>query len=268
MVATAALAVAAGAFVIYEPNPAEGAPSVLVSVDRSLWNRLGFNRFTYIATLREAGLRTIVREFPADVEAAASASLPPGVSGLVLTGGGDVAAGRYGGNPHTSLDVDPARDAFEIAVLTQAQSRNLPVLGLCRGAQLLNVFRGGTLGQFRDDEDRYARHRNALVGHAVELDPGSLLADIYGRSTIPEITTWHGQYVAMPGAGLRIVGRAPDGTPEAIETTDPRDRFVVGVQWHAEVPPWDELQSRLFEAFARAVTASRQASTKAVNRRR
>lgn len=266
--AAAALAVAAAAFVVYETNPPEGAPAVLVSVDRSLWNRLGFNRFTYVATLRRAGLRTVVRAYPDDLEAARSASLPAGIAGLVLTGGGDVAAERYGGDPRTSLDVDPARDAFEIALLEQAKSNGLPVLGLCRGAQLLNVFRGGTLGQFRDDEVRYARHRNAFVGHAVEFEPESFLAEIFGRNAIPDITTWHGQYVATPGEGLRVVGRAPDGTPEAIETTDPRDRFVVGVQWHAEVPPWDDLQSRLFEAYARAVTASRQASTKAANSRR
>ncbi|MDX1482147.1 MAG: gamma-glutamyl-gamma-aminobutyrate hydrolase family protein [Woeseiaceae bacterium] len=264
----ATLAVAAGAIVVYEPNPPESAPSVLVSVDRSLWNRLGLNRFTYVATLRRAGLRTVLRAYPDDVEAAGSASLPVGIAGLVLTGGGDVAAERYGGDPETSLDVEPARDAFELALLAQAQREELPVLGLCRGAQLLNVYRGGTLGQFRDDTDRYARHRNAFVGHAVEFEPDSFVAEIYDRSTIPEITTWHGQYVAIPGDGLRIVGRAPDGTPEAIETTDPRDRFVVGVQWHAEVPPWDDLQSRLFEAYARAVTDARQASTKAANNRR
>lgn len=258
---------AAAAFV-YEPNPSGDAPVVLVSVDRSLWNRLGLNRLTYVATLRRAGLRTSVREFPADVDKTQTVELPADIAGVVLTGGGDVAAERYGSNPATSFDVKPARDAFELALLDQARRRGLPVLALCRGAQLLNVFRGGTLGQFRDDEARFARHRNALQGHAVELEPGSRLAAIYAATNIPEVTTWHGQHVETPGEGVAIVGHAPDGTPEAIEIGESGGRFVVGVQWHAEVPPWDALQSRLFEAYARAVIASRQAVTKAENSRR
>jgi putative glutamine amidotransferase len=255
---------------LYEPNPKAGAPAVLVSVDRSLWNRVGLNRFTYIRHLRRSGLRTIELPFPVtpavelDDEARA---LVAAADGLVLTGGGDVAAARYGGDPSVTRGVEPARDRFELGLLAAAEYAGLPVLGLCRGAQLLNVFRGGTLGDFRDDASRYGRHLHVFGRHPVRLVEGSRLGAIYGTNRLDDVTTWHGQHVALPGEGVEIVARSPDGTPEAIEQTGgPDGRFVLGVQWHAEVPPWDRRQARLFDAYADAVR--RHASTKHANRAR
>jgi putative glutamine amidotransferase len=85
------------------------------------------------------------------------------------------------------------------------------------------------------------------------LEPGSQLAGIYGTNRLDRITTWHGQYVGEPGAGVRITAFAPDGTPEGFEV--PASNFLVGVQWHAEMPPWDRQQDALFEAFADALQA-------------
>jgi len=266
-----ALTVAASLAVLYEPNPEGAVPAAVVSVDRSLWNRVGLNRFTYIRHLRRSGIRTIELAFPitaADELGAEARALVAAADGLVLTGGGDVSAARYGGDPSVTRGVEPARDSFELGLLAAAEDAGLPVLGLCRGAQLLNVFRGGTLGDFRDDASRYARHHHIFGQHPLQLTEGSRLAAIYGTDRLDDVTTWHGQHVARPGQGVEIVARSPDGTPEAIEDTTggPDGRFVLGVQWHAEVPPWDRRQARLFDAYADAVR--RHVSTKLANRRR
>ena len=229
----------------YVPNPGDGAARALVSVDRQLWNGLGLNRLTYVRKLRLAGLQTVLVEFPKD--GGLPAAVLDDVDGLVLTGGGDVAAARYGGDAAVTLGVKPARDAFEFALLEAAQQAALPVLGLCRGAQLINVHLGGTLGDFRD-EPRFRTHRNVLEGHAVAIEPDSRLAALYGTRHLEEVTTWHGQHVDRPGRNVVITAFSPDGIPEAIETED--GWFVVGVQWHAEMPPWDEQQDRLFTGFA------------------
>ena len=249
---SAAVGIAALFVLFYVPNPGEAAPRVLVSVDRTLWNTLGLNRLTYVRKLRLAGLHTVLVEFTED------GALPEGlldeIDGLLLTGGGDVAAERYGGDPAVTIGVKPARDAFELALAEAAEKASLPVLGLCRGAQLLNVYLGGTLGDFRD-EPRFAIHRNAFEGHAVTIEPGNRLAAIYGTDRLDEVTTWHGQYVDVPGRGVVITAFSPDGIPEAMEVAG--DRFVLGVQWHAEMPPWDAQQERLFEGFAEAVRGAR-----------
>lgn len=252
----AAIPIFAGIY--YEPDPGPDAPRVLVSVDRTVWNSLGLNRFTYVRQLRRAGLRPVLVRFTED------GSLPvdllkASVAGLVLTGGGDVAAARYDGDPDVTRDVKPARDAFELALLEAAWKRSLPVLGLCRGAQLMNVWLGGTLGDFRDDAGRYAVHHSATSGHAVRFEAGSELARIYGATVIHDVTTWHGQHVDRPGRGVDITGYSPDGVPEAFEV--PGHPFAIGVQWHAEMPPWDERQDALFDAYAAAVRSA-QAATK------
>ena len=250
--AAAVLAVLALFAVYYVPDPGAGAPRVLVSIDRTLWNSAGLNRLTYVRKLRLAGLSPVLAEFPED--GGLSPDLFSDIDGLVLTGGGDVAAAEYGGDAAVTLNVKPARDAFELALLEVAEAQSLPILGLCRGAQLMNVYRGGTLGDFRD-EPRFGLHRNMLEGHPVTIEPGSRLAAIYGTGRLDEVTTWHGQHVAEPGRGVVITAYSPDGIPEAIEME--HAPFMLGVQWHAEMPPWDEQQERLFVAFAEAVRAAR-----------
>ncbi|HSM30368.1 MAG TPA: gamma-glutamyl-gamma-aminobutyrate hydrolase family protein, partial [Woeseiaceae bacterium] len=246
--AAAVLALLALFAVYYVPDPGNGAPRVLVAVDRSLWNSIGLNQLTYVRKLRLAGLSPVLVEFTENGEL--SPTLFDDIGGLVLTGGGDVAAAEYGGDPAVMRDVNLARDAFELALLEEAESRSLPILGLCRGAQLMNVHRGGTLGDFRD-EPRFGIHRNALEGHAVLIEAGSRLAAIYGTLRLDEVTTWHGQHVAVTGRGIVVTAHSPDGIAEAIEVEEAP--FMLGVQWHAEMPPWDEQQERLFIAFADAV---------------
>ncbi|MDX1499671.1 MAG: gamma-glutamyl-gamma-aminobutyrate hydrolase family protein [Woeseiaceae bacterium] len=249
------------------PVPAADAPRVLVSVDRTLWNRLGINRLTWVRTLRNAGVRPVLVDFSRQPPGAgAAAAWLDEVDGLILSGGGDVAPMRYGDAAIRAEDVSAERDAFELALLAAAEARGMPILGVCRGAQLINVYRGGTLGDFRADGDRYDRHHRLPPGHAVTFEPDSRLAEIFGTQKLDSVVTWHGQHVAEPGAGVSITGRAPDGTPEAIEVHTGSRFGMLGVQWHAEIAPWDGHQQRLFDAFAAGV--ERHARTKAANSRR
>lgn len=233
----------------YEPDPGEGAPRILVSVDRTVWNRVGLNRWTYVRALRKAGMRPVLIDFsslPLDPDAI---DWLDDIDGLLLSGGGDVAAEHYGGDESISRDVNPARDDFELQLLASADRREMPVLGLCRGAQLLNVHRGGTLGDFREDSARYRRHKRAWGGHPVTLDEDTRLAGIFADTELASVVTWHGQYVDQPGKDVRVTAYAPDGTPEAIEVATNDPFGMIGVQWHAEVLPWDGSQERLFDAF-------------------
>lgn len=236
----------------YEPDPGEDAPRILVSVDRTLWNRVGLNQWTYIRALRKAGMRPVLVDFTSTPDEDEAVDWLESIDGLLLSGGGDVAAQRYGGDETISRDVNPARDAFELQLLATAEQRDMPVLALCRGAQLLNVHRGGTLGDLRDDSPRFKRHKRAWGGHPVSIEEGSRLAEIFSATELASVVTWHGQFVAQPGTGVQITAYAADGTPEAIEVATDDPFGMIGVQWHAEVLPWDGNQQRLFSAFSTA----------------
>jgi putative glutamine amidotransferase len=184
-----------------------------------------------------------------------------GLDGLLLTGGGDVAASCFGEDPvPEAYGVDSGRDAWELALVAAAGVAGLPILGLCRGLQVLNVAAGGTLIQHLPvgtDDSHKQYERDCETVHPVEVDPGSLLAAISGQRAFG-VNTLHHQAVADVGAGLRPVAWAPDGVIEAAESVD--DRPLLGVQWHPELlthlPPHD----RLFTWLAQAA-ADRQGAT-------
>lgn len=164
---------------------------------------------------------------------------------MVLLGGGDVNPGRYGQVEHERLyGVDDALDGFEIAALRAALERDIPVLAICRGHQVLNVTLGGTLIQhipFADD------HRDVM--HTVELVEGSLVAAAMGTRT-PLVHSFHHQAIDRPGRGLTVTASAPDGTIEAVELAGAS--WVVGVQWHPEDTASDDPQNQgLFDELVR-----------------
>jgi putative glutamine amidotransferase len=160
------------------------------------------------------------------------------LDGLVLAGGADIDPASYGAQAHPeTLDTVPERDRFEIALVRAAIERELPVLGICRGMQLINVAYGGTLLQHLPE--RFGHHEHLRVpgtfdgaDHDVELLEGSLAAGAAGE-TRHATKSHHHQGVDRLGEGLRISGSSSmDGLPEAIEMPD--RRFVLGVQWHPE----------------------------------
>lgn len=150
----------------------------------------------------------------------------PTFSGLLLPGGGDISPSRYGQENVACRDMDPARDEYELYALSQAAAQGKPVLGICRGEQLINVFFGGTLRQDLPGHSRLEGRMDRL--HHVRTAP-SFLTPLYGTQLI--VNSAHHQAVDVLGEGLCPVQWAPDGTVEAFaHSTLP----VWGVQWHPE----------------------------------
>jgi putative glutamine amidotransferase len=173
------------------------------------------------------------------------------LDGLVIAGGADIDPASYGAQPHPeTLDTVPERDRFEIAMVRAAIERELPVLGICRGMQLINVAYGGTLLQHLPE--RFGHHEHLRVpgtfdgaDHDVDLVEGSLAARAAGE-THHATKSHHHQGVDRLGEGLQISGTsAMDGLPEAIEMPD--RRFVLGVQWHPEADETSRVVGALVE---------------------
>jgi putative glutamine amidotransferase len=187
------------------------------------------------------------------------------LDGVFITGGVDVDPTRYG-EPKTPLcgTTDPDRDAVEIALLKHAMNRNLPVLAVCRGIQILNVTLGGTLYQ-----DVSAQVPSALkhdyfptptqpsrkyLAHDIAVTSGTRLAHLLGDSRVP-VNSMHHQAIKDLAPSLVTTARAPDGIIEAVEGTD--TQFLVAVQWHPEeLTETHPGQARLFTAFADAASAA------------
>ncbi len=166
---------------------------------------------------------------PADV-----AEVVGRVDALVLTGGKDVEARRYGAAPHPSADEPrPERDAWEVALVRSAVEQGVPVLGVCRGMQVLNVALGGTLHQHLPDllgADDHRAGPGRFASNEVRTQPGTLVDRVFGGSA--QVACYHHQAVDRVAPGLEVSARAADGTVEAVEQKGPG--YVVGVQWHPE----------------------------------
>lgn len=204
------------------------------------------------AVLRAGGLPLVL---PYVDDLGAIARLLNKIDGLVVTGGAfDIGPEEYGESAGANLGVlKPARTKFERRLLELALARDVPVLGVCGGMQLLNVVRGGTLIQDLGTELAGAlpheqKHDSREPAHEVAVAPGSALAAITGAGTL-HVNTTHHQAVARLGHGLRTTGVAPDGVIEAIELDGAR--FCLGVQWHPELlesPEQDALYTALVAA--------------------
>jgi putative glutamine amidotransferase len=171
---------------------------------------------------------------------------------LVLTGGGDVDPALYGGSSEVGIDVDRARDDAEIAVIHAAQRAGVPLLGVCRGLQLLVVAYGGTL-----TGELGMSHVLPGVGHPVTTQPGSLTQRVLGDR--PAVSSLHHQAVADTGPCWRVSAWADDGVVEAAEWAGPEPWPVIAVQWHPELD--GDSGSALFEWLVRAtLPASRRSA--------
>jgi putative glutamine amidotransferase len=174
------------------------------------------------------------------------------VDGLILAGGADVDPASYGAEPHEETHgTVPERDVFELALAGRAMERDVPILGVCRGMQLMNVARGGTLLQHLPESHGHHEHRRAVgsfddADHDVRLAEGSLAHHAAGE-LVHATKSHHHQGVAEVGEGLEVTGWATiDDLPEAIE--DPTRRFALGVQWHPEADERSPMIAALVEA--------------------
>ena len=177
------------------------------------------------------------------------------LSGICIAGGPDIDPRSYGGESHPKLGpTEPELDRFELAVTWAARARCIPILAICRGAQVLNVALGGSLHlHLPDDAGGRVEHRRAgsdgpAASHEIRVERDSTLGQVLGSDRVT-VNSYHHQAARKLGRGLRAVAHADDGVIEAIELNGPD--WVVGVQWHAECMEAPE-QLALFEAFVDA----------------
>jgi putative glutamine amidotransferase len=177
------------------------------------------------------------------------------LDGLLFSGGSDLGPGMYGAEPHPETNgIRPQRDAGELALLTAALERDMPVLAVCRGSQVLNVALGGDLVQHLPEvvgDDKHKIVAGEFAEHEVGIDPGSRLGSLIGDRA--PVKSHHHQGFGRIGTGLHPVAEADDGTVEALE--DPGRRFAVGVLWHPEAGE----DARLFEELVRQAAEYRGA---------
>lgn len=206
----------------------------------------------YVRAIEAAGGLPVV--LPALDEENAG-SLLDQLSGVCMSGGPDLGPDAYGARPHPALGpTEPYVDRFELAAARRAWELGLPLLAICRGAQALNVARGGTLVQHLPDmAGAYLRHRQSepgdLTTHPVRIQRGTALAGLIGEEEI-QVNSFHHQAIDRLGEGLRVAARSPDGVVEGVDA--PGRPFMVGVQWHAECLSGRPGERALFEGLVRA----------------
>jgi putative glutamine amidotransferase len=178
------------------------------------------------------------------------------LDGILFSGGGDIALDHFEGVPHPSIDlVDPLRDAAELWLLRTAAGQGKPLLGICRGVQVMNVALGGTLYTHIPDQlPRAMDHqspgsqRRKLV-HSVEVDGASRAAGIFGETRL-QVNSLHHQGLKDVAPALRVAGHAPDGLVEVVELSG--HPYALGVQWHPEWLTDQPPMQRLFRSFVEA----------------
>ncbi len=226
--------------------------------DRAAWRgwdaRAALLPYVYVDAVRAAGGRPVL--LPPGGDEREARETVAGLDGLVVSGGPDVDPSRYGAarHPRTQEPVT-ARDSWDLAVTGSALVHGVPLLAICRGMQVLNVCRGGTLHQHVEDIVGHVRHDGPKHGfgqHSVQVAEGSLLASILPSGAFFDVPTHHHQAVDLVGDGLTAVAWEEDGLIEAVEAGPSAlgglSGFVLGVQWHPE----QAADQRLFSALVNA----------------
>ncbi|GAB4544926.1 MAG: gamma-glutamyl-gamma-aminobutyrate hydrolase family protein [Anaerolineae bacterium] len=233
-------------------QPLIGIPAYFdTSLPETMPSRFAMSR-PYITALEAAGALPVI--LPLALGETTLRALYERLDGLFMAGGGDLNPECYRQYRHPATNgIDDLRDQSEITLLRWALSDDMPILGVCRGSQALNVAAGGTLVQdIADQMPRALRHQwhpeksRDFVAHDIELPYDSRLASILGKTA--HVNSFHHQAVDQIAVGLRAVAFAPDGVVEAVEHPD-KD-FCIGVQWHPEGLIFqDDSMRRLFEVF-------------------
>lgn len=212
-------------------------------------------QYNYVQSITDAGGLPIL--IPTVSDSALAQHYADSLDALVLTGGEDLTPLTYFAEPRKELGLtNLPRDRWELALLAACEERDIPILGICRGLQVMNVARGGTLYQDINAETDsvmgHAPFQNPMesLHHSITIEPNSLMASIFEVDSLV-VNSFHHQSVREPGTGLTITARAADGIIEAME--DRTRGFYLGVQFHAEaLPPIDRNYLRIFTAVVDA----------------
>lgn len=231
------------------------APTIGISTYHTNANWRGWSEegallpWTYVTAIRHNGGRPVL--LPPGGDAAEAEATVAVLDGVVIAGGGDIDPAIYGAARHPQTEVTaPDRDAWELALAEAAIRQGVPMLGICRGMQVVNVACGGTLHQHVPDLVGHEEHSGLPAGfgmHRVRVTSGRTVIGILPGGEYFDVPTHHHQAVAKVGDGLTAVGWADDGIIEAVEATSPHE-FIVGVQWHPE----QGTDPRLFTALVAA----------------
>lgn len=231
--------------------PIIGITSYLEQASSGVWNvRASFLPQVYLDAVTDAGGIAVVLP-PQPVDRAVAHRLLAALDGLIVAGGADIDPARYGQRAHERTGAPrPDRDAFEDALLRAAIDTELPFLGICRGAQMLNVVLGGTLIQHLPDvvgDHRYQLGNAIFNPVEVEIEPGTRIAEALGDELRATAPLYHHQGIDAVAEGLTVTSRTADGIIESIELDSVP--FGLGVQWHPEEHAEDR---RLFAGLVRA----------------
>lgn len=242
-------------------RPVIGLTTYLEQAKQGVWDvRAAFLPQQYFASVTDAGGIAVLLPPQPSPEEAARAVLD-GLDGLILTGGLDVQPELYGAERHPLTDpARPDRDAWELALFRGAEERRIPVLAICRGLQLVNVARGGTLHQHLPEAlgtERYRVGGGVFASNTVDVAEGSALAGMVGAGGL-DVHSYHHQGVDRLGDGL-VVTATSDGLVQAFESDG--DGYVMGVQWHPEENADDKRLFAGLVAQASAYAVSRMETT-------
>ncbi|KTR94125.1 glutamine amidotransferase [Microbacterium testaceum] len=243
-------------------TPVVGLTTYLERAQQGVWDvRAAFLPQQYFDSVTASGATAVLLPPQPRPEQAAAAVLD-GLDGLILTGGLDVQPELYGAERHPLTDPARAdRDAWELALLAGARERGIPVFGICRGLQLLNVALGGTLHQHLPEAlgtERYRIGGGVFAENVVEVDAGTRLAGLVGAGPLT-VHSYHHQAVDRVGEGLVVTALTDDGLVQAVEAEG--DDYLVAVQWHPEENAEDRRLFLGLVAAAARYRASRAGAT-------
>jgi len=234
-------------------RPTIGVTAATENVSYGVWSEVPafMSPASYVRAVQRAGGRPVLL-LPDPEDAENPAGVLDMIDALIVTGGaGDVDPALYGQEPHPETGpVQEERDAYELALVHAAIGRHMPVLGICRGMQVINVAYGGGVEQHLPEVVGHEGHRHTpgtFADHKVDLEAGSLAATAVGTERTP-VKSHHHQGVREIGDGLVVTGRSEDDTVEALE--DPSCPFVLGVLWHPE----EDEKSQLINALVSEVS--------------
>jgi putative glutamine amidotransferase len=242
-----------------DSKPLIGLTTYLQRAQTGVWDvRAAFLPEVYFAAVEKAGGIPVLLP-PQPLDGGVAEQVIARLDGLIIAGGLDVEAARYGAQAHPMADPPSRlRDDWDDALLSAAITAEVPFLAICRGIQVLNVNRGGTLHQHLPEvvgDDRYTGENGVFKVNEVQVESGSQIAAVMGAGS-HEVKSYHHQGLAELGDGLRVVARSAGGVVQAVELEGVA--FGVGVQWHPEQDAEDD--PRLFESLVAAARAYREIS--------